>query len=427
MPSFSYQSGINVRGAAAATNLIIPTHISPAGGQTTHPSVLFFEEKWNGYHYWMAHTPYPAGNDDHEDPNLAVSNDGTNWIAAPGVPQPLDDADGNPEYNSDVNLVMGPPATMYLFWRYLDTSLPSAQEKIYVRTSTDGVTWTPKHLVWSSNMADRQYVSPHFEWVDDKWRMWAVNIAPAVNTIVHRQTSAALPTPSDWGAETVCTTSNAMQTGKEPWHIGMVRIAGQYVMILNDCTIGQSGLDGDLMLMTSHDGLSWTGPGAPVLDRVAAGKYDNLYKASLVPTMRDGELGLEVFYSAWLNTSPRVWNVYRSWLGKVSTPAETGSATLTTMITFTSVPTLTLHKTGGVAIFRFNGTKGTGTTAANTNLVAIPAGFRSSWNVWGHAWVVGSTTPLQVYYDAGSDTIKSTATIAGGASIAMTLIWNVTE
>lgn len=158
-----------------------------------------------------------------------------------------------------------------------------------------------------------------------------------------------------------------------------------------------------------------------------AGKYDNLYKSSIVPTVRDGKLGLELFYAAWKAGPPQVWDLYRTWLSVPSAPADTGTVTPALSITFTSVPTNTLTKSGGIAVFRFNGTKGTGTTAAGTSLIQIPAGYRGTGNSWGHAWVVGSTTPLQVYYDAGTDTIKANASIAASQSIAMTLVWPVTR
>ena len=46
----------------------------------THPSVLYFEKGFNGYKYWMAYTPYHNCNVNIENPCIAVSNDGINFI-----------------------------------------------------------------------------------------------------------------------------------------------------------------------------------------------------------------------------------------------------------------------------------------------------------------------------------------------------------
>lgn len=298
------------------TQLVIPTHVSPAGGQTTHPSVVYSAERWNGYHYWMGHTPYPGSNDDHEDPNLAVSNDGITWIAAPGVTQPLDDQDGTPEYNSDVELAFGPDNRLYVFWRTYDTGLVGTEERLWVRYSTDGVNFSAKQMVWQSNHTVRRYLSPAFVWEDNRWKMWAVDIIPANHTVIYRQATVGVkvPTPSDWSAETVCTMTG-MQSGKEPWHLGVTKIGSTYVMLLNDAVTGSAQVDGDLVLFTSGNGISWAGPSAAAIPRVKSGGHDRIYRATCIPEIRNGVLGLRIWYSAWLIGPPAVWNIFRTWVG----------------------------------------------------------------------------------------------------------------
>lgn len=48
-----------------------------------HPSVLYFKNSWNGWHYWMVETPfYKKGKpyiDYWECPSIHVSNDGIHW------------------------------------------------------------------------------------------------------------------------------------------------------------------------------------------------------------------------------------------------------------------------------------------------------------------------------------------------------------
>jgi hypothetical protein len=325
------------------SRLTIPTHVSPAGGQTTHPTVVYSPDKFGGYHYWMAHTPYPASNDDHEDPNLAVSNDGITWIAAPGVTQPLDDADGTPEYNSDVDLKFGPDGRLYLFWRHYDTGSVGTEEKVWVRHSSDGVNWSTKALIWQANHTVNRYLSPSFLWEDNRWKFWAVDMLTSPNKIVMRQATVGVKVPgiSDWGAETICTTSG-MQSGKEPWHLYVDKPGSQYIMILNDSVTDSSQVDGDIVLFTSSDGTSWAGAGAPMIPRTLAGEHDRIYRATFVPEYRNGVLGLRVWYSAWIVGPPAVWNVYRTWvgLGTGSGVVRHGSE---------SIPTVAAN-TGGVTI-----------------------------------------------------------------------------
>lgn len=64
-------------------------------GQAYHPSVLFFDEPWNGYRYWMAETPYPIGTPPYRDrwecPSIHVSQDGIHWTIPQGLDNPIDD------------------------------------------------------------------------------------------------------------------------------------------------------------------------------------------------------------------------------------------------------------------------------------------------------------------------------------------------
>src|SRR5574344_906898 len=67
--------------------ITIPTY--DKSNETTHPKVLYFENGFNGYKYWMVSTPYP-GNDAYlENPSIVVSNDGVNFIEPPGIKNPV--------------------------------------------------------------------------------------------------------------------------------------------------------------------------------------------------------------------------------------------------------------------------------------------------------------------------------------------------
>lgn len=298
--------------------LTVPTHVTPGGGQTTHPSVLFFPGGWNGFEYWMAHTPYPAGNDDHEDPNIVASHDGITWVVPTGLTNPIDNQTGQPAYNSDVDLKLGPGDALYLFWRTFDQNATGTEEQLYYSTSSDGITWAPKIQYYVSNMATLRMVSPTLVFDDDHWVMWAIDAVPSPNRVVRLQSATTDPAGA-WTAPATISVGS-MQSGKEPWHIFVTRQAGRYVGLLTDCTTGSSGAAGDVLFLSSADGLAFANSGKTVIPRTQSGEHDQLYRSTLVPAFHEGALGYRVWYSAWRTTGP-VWNVYRTWIGRQSTAA----------------------------------------------------------------------------------------------------------
>lgn len=60
-----------------------------------HPAVLYFENGWNEYKYWMAETPFSPKTqpywDRNECPTIHVSNDGVNWSFVGDELKPIDD------------------------------------------------------------------------------------------------------------------------------------------------------------------------------------------------------------------------------------------------------------------------------------------------------------------------------------------------
>lgn len=296
------------------SRLTVPTHVTPAGGQATHPSLVYFPQGWNGYRYWMAYTPFPNANDDHEDPNLAVSNDGTNWVFAPGVTQPLDDADGNPEYNSDVSLVPGPDNTLYLFWRRYDSGASINQEQIFMRKSVDGVSWSARALVWESPESAARYLSPTFLWDNNRWTMWGIDRNGTPNTLVRRQWGIGVkdPIPSGIGAAVNCSVG-VLQANKELWHIEIRRVGSQLIALINDTTLNTDSQNGDLLFASSTDGVTWANNANIAIPRFQAGEHDNLYKGTFIPAVVNSKVGFRVIYGAFM-AAGSVWNLYETFV-----------------------------------------------------------------------------------------------------------------
>lgn len=293
------------------TKLKIPTHVTPSGGETTHPAVVYFPDGWNGYRYWMAHTPYPGGNDAHEDPNICASHDGDTWVVPAGLVNPLDDAPGTPRYNSDTELVYA-DGKLWCFWRYQDNNAGAASQNIYVRTSTNGTTWTAKQLVQQSNKDTKMLLSPTLIFEGGRWTMWAVDAAQPVNKLVRYRSTGKSPLLGQWGAEEAC--SLTASSGRDIWHIQVKRVGDRLVALLNDCVAGQNGANGDLYLVDSIDGLKWSAPTRQVIPRQKVGEHTALYRSSFVPGFLDGNFGLHVWYTGWVPGSPNVWNLFRTFV-----------------------------------------------------------------------------------------------------------------
>lgn len=312
-----FPADLNLRNAAGLPGIKckIPTPQTPSGGETVHPSVLYFPDGWNGYKYWMGFTPYPAGNDAHEDPCIVASHDGDTWVVPPGHTNPLDDAPGTPRFNSDTELVYA-DGKMWLFWRYLDQNAGATSLTIYVRTSTDGKTWTAKQIVFQSNaMTNANYLSPTLTFDGTRWTMWMVNWTASPSTLVRFTSTGKSPLLGQWSSGTNCTL--AVPTGRSIWHIQIRQIGSALYGILNDCESGASGNNGDLYLIRSiNGGTTWERSPKPIIQRLQTGEHTSLYRATLLPGFQDGQFGFHVWYSAWRVSGSQVWNTYRTFVGQ---------------------------------------------------------------------------------------------------------------
>jgi len=316
--------------APVGTRMNIPTHISNPG-QTTHPSALFFPEGWGSpakWKYWLAHTPYPGGNDDHEDPNIVVSNNGISWQVPAGVTNPLADATGQPEYHSDVELKMGPDDTMYLFYRWAaSVDNGGTEEQFRYFKTKDGVNWVGPTTFHILDQDVLRIMSPSLIFEDGKWTMWGVDITSSPNRVIRRKSanSNVPASMAEWGAIDY-PTHNALPAGKEPWHIFMMKHGGKYFGLLNTCDLDQNGANGELHFMQSYDGYTFESSAKTIVPMYQAGEHDQLYRSTMVPAVENGVHGFRLFYTGWTDAGP-VWNLYRSFLRAGGTPYTTPDGT----------------------------------------------------------------------------------------------------
>lgn len=285
--------------APEGDRLTIPTH--EGSGQPCHPSLLYFPDKWNGWEYWMSHTPYPWGQEKHEDPNIVVSHDGTNWEVPAGLTNPLDDQTGKPNpYNSDSYLTMHPDGSMVCLWRMVDRP-NNEQERYYWRTSRDGITWTPKREIYTPKLgtADGTSVAPSLLWLGDRWRMYVVRTVPSPNVFSYVESTQQNPGPDDWSAAVNCKITPGPLHDRDWWHCDVQRTEdGKWVAIMQDVARGTAGVDGDIYLMRSDDGKTWEISTIPLTPK-AGNEYDTMYKTGFIPKGTGDDLVLDVFYTAF--------------------------------------------------------------------------------------------------------------------------------
>ena len=144
---------------------------------TTHPCVVYFENGFNGYKYYMVHTPYNNNNVELENPCLLVSNDGINFEKLTGVPDPLlpiIKQEKNPlRYYSDP-WILYDNNELQIWYRYtiedkINKNIPLIN-KIYRITSKDGINFSKPELMIDDDGI--WYLSPSIVKIEDKYYMY---------------------------------------------------------------------------------------------------------------------------------------------------------------------------------------------------------------------------------------------------------------
>lgn len=262
-----------------------------AGGENdiVHPSLLFFDEGWNGWRYWMAYTPYNGGDAQVENPSIAVSNDGETWTVPAGLTNPIEPSPAGAGYLADPVLCMSADGqTMLMVFKIND-----ATKQTVLRTSMDGVTWTPKVVLIDNTYED---VSPALLWDNGKYRMWTVvydtTVTGGTNTMYVRTATAP---EGPWSAPVACTVEG-LPTGVKLWHMDIKRVGQQYHMVMAS-DLGSASLAGHLLFAKSNDGLAWKYARASLMD-VGANPNNSFYKAGLLPKLTPDGLAYDMWYSS---------------------------------------------------------------------------------------------------------------------------------
>lgn len=146
--------------------------------KNVHPSVVSFDEEWNGYRYWAAVTPYEKCDDIYENPHIYASNDLQNWETPKGFTNPLEPVPENyafhDTYNSDTELVYNTDTNkLECWWRYYSKS--QRKVVIYRKTTSDGVHWGAKEAMFTADIKKLDLLSPALVYEDGLYKMWTIN------------------------------------------------------------------------------------------------------------------------------------------------------------------------------------------------------------------------------------------------------------
>lgn len=273
-------------------------------GQAYHPSVLFFEEPFDGYHYWMVESPYPIGalpyRDRWECPSIHVSNDGLHWQIPKGLTNPIDDLlpseIRNRDFFSDPHLVFK-DGQLECFYRYSEKTNEGYHTRLVRKTSRDGILWSDRELMLDfllSSCVDSigdMVRSPAILWQNNRYRMWYVdNSDPkGAKHVCYSESFDG----TNWAEAITCTLEGY---ATNPWHLDLALLNEEYVLTLYDFH--------DLTLWKSDDGISFVFSKTLLSPSGISGCFysDGLYRASLIKDLE----GYKLFFSAYDDRQTRI-------------------------------------------------------------------------------------------------------------------------
>lgn len=292
----------------ASEPLSIPTYI-PDNDETCHPDVLYFEEPWNGWHYWMCHTPYPNTNAQFENPSIAVSNDGINWVEPEGIVNPIAEPyegnDHNNNYNSDPHLLMSHNGqTMHLIWRRKNGW---NNELIRLKSSTDGINWSETTDILSvlgTNPAlNETALSPCIVRAggeyDNRYMLWTVNTKVNPRSVYLRKNNQL---NANW-SEPILTDIGEFPDGYRLWHMDIDYVDGYYEMI---ASVGNStSQEGKVLYLgKSLDGIHWEFSDEPVMVGDQNSWDKRLYRSAFIRD--ESGRGYKLWYGCMNNPQWRI-------------------------------------------------------------------------------------------------------------------------
>ena len=227
--------------------LKIPVYNNSKDYQTTHPAVLYFANGWNGYKFWMGHTPYEDTNDLLENPSIVASNDGINWVEPKGLVNPLEKTDSKSMHYSDPHLVFVNNQLEY--WYRQVTRDPLPQTEIIIRKrSSDGINWSAEEVLYTRNGSEADLLSPVVHYENGKYRIWVSNFNQDKFEYFESTTG------DNW-TKIRDIVFPAHPDDLKPWHMDIVKKGNLYELYYN---AGWNDVTQRMSYATSTDNINYT-------------------------------------------------------------------------------------------------------------------------------------------------------------------------
>lgn len=244
--------------------------------QNIHPKVLYFNNGWNGWEFWMAYTPYPKGNTNAENPSLAVSHDGVNWTTPPGIENPIDKTPKN-GYNSDTHLIYDEKNDcLEIWWRPFDNN--TKHDAVRRSISMDGKNWSEQEIIVPFHWFNESVLSPTV-WIENgKYYMVYSNgsrLKLSINPTIDNPEGWSHPVvlPVDWG-------------NLKAWHHDIIKNEnGDLEMVVCAFEPGCNNNSADLYYVKVSSDFQWATDPQLLLHRgenKSDFDYRSIYRSSLV-------------------------------------------------------------------------------------------------------------------------------------------------
>ena len=195
----------------------------------THPSILFSAEKWNGYAYWIATTPYPDGDVRYENPCIYKSNDSINFL--PVKKNPLLDYPGNNAFNSDPELFFH---ANKLFCIVRENENANYLREIKLLSSFNGDDWSSPITIYTSNDENRQLLSPSYIMRNEKHLIYFLNGDAGIGRNGRCTGIEIIESDNlngDFKLSALGNFTNKDDVKIEPWHFDLFEYEGRLYMI----------------------------------------------------------------------------------------------------------------------------------------------------------------------------------------------------
>lgn len=298
----------------ATSPLSIPFYANPAkptNNSVVHPSMLYFENGWNGYQYWAAINPYPGTNSGYENPCIFCSHDGINWVQPAGIVNPID----TPQTPTSVGTTGGSFSDVHLFRDADGVTVHLLNRQyaaigndvhIYKYQSTDGVNWTNKMLLlYSSDYSTvEDWLSPCVIYDNGIYKMFSVDDANQKSTGVYGQLKIyTAPKPEGpWSKMGIMNVP--VPSGRETWHLEVRNLGGLYVCVFNSFLAGGTTLTGgQLHIAKSYDMQNWTTYSYPLLGNAGSWEVKGFYKSSFLLGRSEKGFKLKLWYGAMITAT----------------------------------------------------------------------------------------------------------------------------